>query len=567
MQVGNWQVRPWTWMVVVAGVAACLSCNLSWGAVRHVAPHQLNAVDNGDGGADRPYQTLSYAMKQLMPGDTLKIAPGVYRDALIFPQRTWSSDRPTTIIGEGNGDVTILGSELVGGWEPRGNGVYVKRPWILEPQQVIASGVMLKQVAGKIFKGYPTMPAHELATLHRSQGGIWPKRVNGGRDEMPPESFFYDVVRKELVIRTGDNLPESMAVEISMRPYLVQGQNMVGLTIKNIHFRYSNTTTTSRQGAITIVGRGNMLDSIVVEDMDGVGIEVSGDANVVRNCRVTRSGYLGIKARGQHVLIENNEVSYNNTRRFNKWWEAGGMKFVGYGGLQASRVSNNRVHHNYGDGIWFDWGNDDNLIERNIVAYNEGFGIQYEASSRAIIRDNEVYGNGQRGIYLIHSRDSVVAHNLVAFNGLEGVAIVDEQRVDPKGLLDLRPGRNKVLANLIAWNKGLALILPGPEYANFSDANLFVQVKEGPVFSMGWPKGPLGKKSLDSWRTVEKQDHTSLAVTTPIPRELKNELDQGNIRIDWVALQSARSKLSVPLANLQIGLPIVMTLSNRVGPR
>lgn len=547
----------------------CLGVNLAWGAVLQVAPNHPNAIDDGDGRADRPYKTLTFAMRQLQPGDTLKITAGEYRDALIFPQRAWSVVRPTTIVGEGNADVTILGSELVGGWVAKGQGIYVKRPWILEPQQVRLNGVALKQIGGTIFKGYPTMIGHEMESLHRSQGGIWPTRKSTGRTSMPSGGFFYDDQQKELVISITDEVPaEQLSVEISMRPYLVQGQNVAGIAIKNIRFRYANTTTTSRQAAVTLVGRGNTLEGLVVEDMDGVGIEVSGDDNVVRNCLVTRSGYLGIKARGRNVLIESNEVSYNNTRRFNKWWEAGGLKFIYLGGMQASRVRNNHVHHNYGDGIWFDWGNDDNTIERNVVAYNEGFGIQYEASSRAVIQDNEVFGNGQRGIYLIHSRDSVIVHNLVVSNRLEGIAIVDEQRSDPKGLLDLRPRRNFVLANLIGWNGESALILPGDEYANHSDANLYLQDRASPTFSMGWPKAPLYRKlSWNTWRMDVKQDRSSNFIAMTAPRPLKAALEQGSLSMNWGALDQVREKFRLSSVNLGVTLPDGIRVNDRAGPR
>lgn len=555
--------------LVVASFLLLGNSSFAWAAMRHVTPNHPNAVDDGDGRFDRPYQTLAFAMKKLQPGDTLQIAAGIYRDSLIFSSRAWSSDRPTTIVGEGNAEVTIVGSELVGRWAAEGQGVYVKRPWIREPQQVSLNGVALKQIGGTIFNGYPTKPDHEMRSLHQSQGGIWPKRDTSGRGSMPRGAFFYDDQRKELVIRIADEIPaEQLRVEISMRPYLVQGQNVEGITIKNLRFRYSNTTTTSRQGAVTLVGRGNTLDGLVVEDTDGVGIEISGDGNIVRNCRVTRAGYLGIKARGRNVLIENNEVSYNNTRRFNKWWEAGGMKFVGLGGLRASRVINNRVHHNHGDGIWFDWGNEDNVVERNIVAYNEGFGIHYEASSRALIQDNEVFGNGQRGIYLIHSRDSAVVHNLVAFNRLEGIAIIDEQRSDPKGLLDLRPRRNLVLANLIGWNSELALILPGEEYANRSDGNLFLQDKAAPVFSMGWPKAPLyGKLSWNTWRMDVGQDRASHTFAMAAPQSLRMALGNGSSSVDWSALDQVREKLRISSSTLRVGLPDGVKLNDKAGPR
>lgn len=553
------------WSNCIAAMLLAGLLSTSWGANRFVAPLHVSAMDEGSGDVNRPYKTIAFAMTQLMPGDTLNIAAGTYREAILFPKRAWSADKPTIVTG--TGEVTLLGTELVGGWQLIGDDIYVKRPWILEPQQVIVNGTMLKQIGGSIFRGYPVQRSHELASLHRSQGGIWPKRIEGNRDALPPESFIFDDGKNELVIRTTDKSIIANGVEIAMRPYLVQGQNVAGITISNIHFRYSNTTTMSRQGAVTLIGQRNTLDKLIVEDMDGAGIEVSGDLNTVRNSVITRSGYLGVKARGKQVTIDNNDVTYNNTRRFNKWWEAGGMKFVGEGGLQNSTVTNNRVHHNFGDGIWFDWGNDANVIEKNTVAFNEGFGIQYEASSGALIQDNMVFGNGQRGIYVIHSRDSIVLHNLVAANGMEGIAIVDEQRADPKGLLDLRPVRNKVFANLLAWNKGLAVILPGPEYKNSSDGNLYVFDKIEPLFSMGWPRSPLSKQKLTTWRKDYVQDMSSMALAIGPGSQLQVNLDDGITTPNWGPLLQVQSKFKVPTNELQSALPAGVAINSRSGPR
>lgn len=515
----------------------------AWGAIRHVAPGHPSAQDAGEGGSARPYRTLAYAMQHLQPGDTLKIHPGVYREALILPRREWSVGKPTAIVGDSAGGVIILGADAVTGWIAQGGNLFIKRQWLQEPQQVMLDGKPLRQIGGTIFDGYPERPGHALAGLHASEGGIWPTRTAGDRDHLPPGSFFYDAARRELLIKTDHAVLPDGAVEVSTRPYLVLGRHADGITIAGLRFRYANTSTSSRQGAITLAGKGNTLRNLVIEDVDGAGIEIDGDNNEIAHCVITRSGYLGIKARGEHNRIIGNRVSYNNTRGFNKWWEAGGMKFIGDGGLHESTVADNVVHHNHGDGIWFDWGNDANRVARNIVAYNEGFGIHYEASAHASIVNNRVFANRQRGIYLPHSRDSLVAHNLVAANGLEGIAIVDEKREDPEGKLNLRPDNNVVMANLIAWNGKPALILPGAQYHNVSDANLFLQDKDPPYFSMGWPKGGEDRKTLARWRRQEAQDRFSVAVSVPMDIGIRKALVREELRPDWSRLKRFQAML------------------------
>jgi parallel beta-helix repeat protein len=548
------------WLVAVM---LLLACSVTHAAIRLVAPHHPAAADAGAGTTDQPYRPLAYAMSQLMPGDTLIIAAGTYREALIFPPRAWSTDKPTLITSERAGSVTILGSDVVTGWIRQSDGLFVKQPWQQQPQQVMVKQAPLKQIGGTIFDGYPERADHPLAGLHHTQGGIWPTRVVPRLSAMPVDSFFYDARRQALMIRSSAQQLRDGDVEVAARPYLLLGRNVAGITIRNLRFRYANTSTLSRQGALTLSGHGNRLQHVTVEDMDGAGIEVAGDDNVIANCVVTRSGYLGIKARGRRNRIVDNEVSDNNTRGFNKWWEAGGMKFIGGGGLRDSVVAGNRVHHNHGDGIWFDWGNRDNTIERNVVAYNDGFGIHYEASSGAHIIDNQVFANRQRGIYLPHSSASIVAHNLVVANGLDGIAIVDEGRTDPDGKLNLRPYHNQVLANTLAWNDGAAVILPGAAYANHSDRNLFLQHKGDLYFSMGWPKSWLDKNSFERWRGTRAQDLHSTVVSAVIDTRISHALEHGELAPDWSSLPVSHEtvRTSQAISTLK------QSLSGKAGPK
>jgi nitrous oxidase accessory protein NosD len=113
---------------------AVFSCGASAAAVRHVDPEHPMTQDAGDGNAMRPYKTLNYAMRQIKPGDTLNIAAGTYREALIFPETDWSGG--ATLIQPASGDVVIKGTDLVTGWERIGDGLHVKRQWKTNSQQV-----------------------------------------------------------------------------------------------------------------------------------------------------------------------------------------------------------------------------------------------------------------------------------------------------------------------------------------------------------------------------------------------------------------------------------------------
>ena len=534
-------------MTIATGLlllAAALAAGPAAAALRHVDPGHAAASDVGEGEAARPYRSLAYAMKRLRPGDTLTIAPGTYRESLIFPEIAWSG-APTSVQPAGEGDVLIKGSDVVEGWEPMGAGLFVKRPWTVNSQQVFVDGKPLKQVGGSVLNGYPERAGHPLSKLHAGQGGIWPGRVAGGSKDLTPNSFHYDAATRSLYVKLGAG--ESIAgrtVEVSVRPYLALGKRLKSVHLSHLRFQHANTTAVSQSGAVSLEGDRMVIEGVEVTDVDGAGLDVTGDENVIRNSRANRCGQLGMKVRGRSVKLIDNETSFNNTRGFNTWWEAGGVKFVGGGGLQDSEVRGHRAIGNNGDGIWFDWMNSNNKIHGSLAAYNAGFGIHYEASRKGYIYNNRVFGNKRRGIYLPHSAESVVAHNLVARNGMEGVAVIDEGR-SPKRE-ELRPRANRVVGNIIAWNGKSALVLPAGTLENVSDYNLYLSAREPPRFSLGWGtrESPV-RNGLDAWRAASGQDAHSWSESLGVPANLLAALEKKQPDADWTGILELASRFSV----------------------
>lgn len=541
-------------LAAFAVVAAFASVPVT-AAVRHVDPAHAAAHDAGDGSAQIPYRTLGHAMKQLRPGDTLNIAAGVYREALVFPELAWSGT-PTLIQPAANGDVLIKGSDVVTGWEPVQGGLFVKRSWPTNSQQVFVDGVALQQIGGTILGGYPEKGGHPMAKLHTTQGGIWPGRVRGGIEQMRDNSFYYDAAAQSLYIKVPHATLNGRTVEASVRPHLVFGKGVQNVTLRKLRFQHANTSAVNQTGAIHLwQSNRNVLEELDVSHVDGAGFDITGDENTIRNSKANHCGQLGMKVRGRANKLIGNETSFNNTRGFNKWWEAGGAKFVGQGGLRDSEVTRHRAIGNRGDGIWFDWMNSNNRVYDNVSAYNAGFGIHYEASQKGYIYNNYVFGNRQRGIYLPHSADSVVAYNLVVKNGYEGIAVIDEGR--SKNKPELAPRANRVLGNIVAWNGRSSLVLPAGLLDNAADYNLYVSAKEPPGFSTGWGsrESPV-RKGLDAWRTASGQDTHSWAESSDVPQALLAALEAQQPNPDWTPVMALASRYQVPGKRVLSGTPL-----------
>jgi len=221
-----------------------------------------------------------------------------------------------------------------------------------------------------------------------------------------PEELFFDNVALQPVASLaavgpgkwyfdygGDKIyfaddPTGHVVETSVTPSAFQptadNVTISGLTIRG----FANV---AQQGAIDGDGRvGWIASNNDVGNNHGVGIVVDSGGQVLHNY-VHANGQLGISGHGDGVLVQDNEISYNNRAGYWANWEAGGTKFVGTTNLV---VRGNWAHHNNGPGLWTDADNIYTLYENNTSEDNERVGIFVEISYATIIRNNIVRRNG-----------------------------------------------------------------------------------------------------------------------------------------------------------------------------
>jgi hypothetical protein len=167
------------------------------------------------------------------------------------------------------------------------------------------------------------------------------------------------------------------------------------------------------------------------------------DDSKVINSYIHHNRQLGLGGGGDRVLIQNNEISWNNSAGQYDWgFEAGGSKWVNAADLI---VRNNYSHHNCGPGLWTDGtGNVRILYEGNRTDTNHGPGIMHEIGGSAVIRNNtatgNAWGNGQGictspgtqggyggGILIPDSHDVEVYGNTLTGND-GGVVIIEDNR-------------------------------------------------------------------------------------------------------------------------------------------
>jgi parallel beta-helix repeat protein len=246
-----------------------------------------------------------------------------------------------------------------------------------------------------------------------------------------------------------------------------------GVTVRGLVIEKYATPT---QAGVIRAGGG--ATGWVVEDCEvryngGTGIRAGAGWRVSGNF-VHHNGQLGVFGAGGGIVVEDNEIAFNNTENVDSHWEAGGTKFVHTKNLV---VRGNYVHDNKGPGLWTDGHNIYTLYENNRVMDNFGPGIDHEISHDAVIRNNVVEGNGfgwtgwvdGAGILVNTSSNVEVYGNTVRFNN-DGIAGIHTSRgSDELGARELK--NLWVHDNVIVMNVGQSGVV-----TNTSD----------PVFSAGW---------------------------------------------------------------------------------
>ncbi len=230
------------------------------------------------------------------------------------------------------------------------------------------------------------------------------------------------------VIYMADD-PTGHKVETSVTTYAFDGTagNVTIATL--IVEKYANPAQT---GAV----QGDSTTSWIVRDSElrynhGVGLRIGPNMQVLRN-KSHHNGQMGLGGVGDNVLVDSNEIAYNNVAHYDYGWEAGGTKFCKTNYLT---VRNNYSHNNLGPGLWTDIDNINTLYDGNTVEDNADAGIFHEISYAAVIRNNTVRRNGSpsqgwiwgAGIQVAASPNVEVYGNIVEYNA-NGIAAIQQNR-------------------------------------------------------------------------------------------------------------------------------------------
>jgi hypothetical protein len=376
-----------------------------------VAQQSPHASDDGLGSEASPFKTVSKAAGKAQPGDLVRIHGGIYREHVLI-RTSGTTAAPIRFEAAEGEHVILTGAEGLTGWRQQDGLVPIYSvPW---PHKFVAGNGSL---------------THPSDQYHRAIGRCEQVAVNGyllrqafSLAQLGPGAFFADVTNRTLYVWDAANRDLNKThTEASVRQEIlrIDGDH---IQLRGLNFRYA--ANMAQRGAVVLAGRVNSIEDCVVEYMNAVGATFRGEDAVVRRCTFRDNGQLGFAAVRAHALLFTESlVENNNTKNFDRGWEAGGNKLVL---CRDAVLEKSRFLRNHGNGIWFDIGNTNCVVRQCLIAENDDAGIFYEISFSLHAHDNVIVKNGfaptagawgaQAGISLSSSPLCTIERNIIAAN-------------------------------------------------------------------------------------------------------------------------------------------------------
>jgi parallel beta-helix repeat protein len=362
------------------------------GATRYVDNRHAQAADDGPGTRERPFRTLRAGLKATYPGDMLHVCAGVYREAL--HPRAGENGKPVTI--EAEDGAVVLGSDPLPGWQPHPGGLWTVTNWTgeYEPPMDAKEADARSDPGNVLF--VDDEPMDSVKTRVELVPGTWTVEPIPGHG--PKTLILYPLPGID---------PARATVEITARNGLTA--NMF-THVRGLRFR---------RAAVSLRGRGNLLEQCTVEWAPFCCLSISGQDHVVRKNRLLWGGNSGVGGSSARLLFEDNLLSYNGWREFSGGWHGGAIKFIPANTDHIMR--RNELCYNDLAAIWYDCWNQGNLIEDNVSHDNSGHGgIFEEISFGNRLRNNLCYNNEGSGIVVAETSEDELFRNIL-FNNSCGI--------------------------------------------------------------------------------------------------------------------------------------------------
>ncbi len=391
-----------------------------------------NGSDANPGTAKKPLLTITQAAQLAMPGDTVTVKEGIYREWVNPPRGGSSEDSLITYRAARGEDVRILGSEKATGWQQQNNGI-----WKLSLPQAFFGNL----------NPFNTLSRHPLPVGIDESGDGWgwlkygrwthlgDVIINGeGLTEKDTitalestELSWYTETENDtssIWANFADKNPNKSNVEITTRPHAFYPEKndvsyitFQGFTVLNVACHWAPPTVYQPAAIGSNGGHHWTIEDNIVMYAKGLAISIgipNGEANleesghhIIKNNVLMRCGQGGTAGQlwNHHSQIYGNHIEDINYREEFGGWETAGIKHHNANemvikdnfirGVYSFDITQGAAH-----GIWNDFKNENWRISNNIILKTEAHPILMEANFKGPnLLENNILIGGTIGSY------------------------------------------------------------------------------------------------------------------------------------------------------------------------
>lgn len=440
-------------------------------SVIHVA---TTGSDTADGSESRPFRTIDHAAQVALPGDTVRVHAGVYREWVV-PRRGGISDARRIVYEAAPGEhVVIKGSERVTGWEPVAGTV-----WRAAIPRAVFGGFnpFAEEVAGDWIVYRPDAPVKHLGDVylngrsfyeassvaevsdpvrHTEAVDDWTGSVDRVRDPDQTRYRWYAEVDEEQTtvwanFHGADPNAELVEVNVRRSVFFPAEHHLDYITVRGFELAQAASPwappTADQPGLIgPNWAKGWIIEDNIIHDAKCSGISLGKEASTGHNLSTLRDDKPGYQYQLESVFAarrigwDREHIGSHIVRR-NTIFDCGQNGIVGHLGCVFSTIEDNHIHdiavkrEFYGYeiagiklhaaidveirrnriqdctlGIWLDWQTQGTRISRNVLFENSR-DLFVEVSHGPYLADHNVFAS--RASLELFSQGGAFVNNLI----------------------------------------------------------------------------------------------------------------------------------------------------------
>ncbi len=325
----------------------------------------IHGCDRWNGTEDKPFRSISKAAQIALPGDTVKIHAGVYRE-WVSPANGGTEDHRIVYEAAGDGEVVISGAEIVTDWTEEEPGVWrtsvpntlftyrnpfdtpVYGDWLFADLPVTHLGQVY--LNGKSL--------YERSTLEEVKAPTPWSEAKYPEDSLLAWCCKVDDTCTTIWANFGKADPRKECVEINVRPFCFwpekTGRNYItvrGLTLRQASPQWAPPTALQEGLIGPHWSKGWIIENNKITESTCCGISLGKEISTGQNEWSDLKFKFGTQReqevifRALHCAHWDKEHIGSHTVRYNEISECEQCGIVGHLGAVFSEIYGNRIHH------------------------------------------------------------------------------------------------------------------------------------------------------------------------------------------------------------------------------